>query len=225
MAGRFSLYQDLSVKENLQFYATVFGTDIHENYDLIEDIYSQIKPFENRLAGRLSGGMKQKLALSCAMIHRPKVLILDEPTTGVDAVSRKEFWDLLKKIQKEGITILVSTPYMDEAGQCDRVGLMQKGKLLTVSDPSKLRLNDGTVIYSFSSDGNVYDYLERIRKLDSSVSAWLFGDEIHVFLKEGKSKNRLEEEIREWKVPGLNWMPLDPGVEDYFMHLMTGQEK
>jgi len=136
MPGRFSLYMDLSVEENLSFYARVFGTTVEANYDLIRDVYEQIAPFKKRLAGKLSGGMKQKLALSCALIHRPDILILDEPTTGVDAVSRREFWDMLKKIQKEGITIVVSTPYMDEAEMCDRVALIQKGRLLEISDPS-----------------------------------------------------------------------------------------
>ena len=130
MPGRFSLYQDLSVEENLNFYATVFGTTVKENYDLISDIYSHIEPFKKRLAGKLSGGMKQKLALSCALIHKPKLLVLDEPTTGVDAVSRAEFWDMLEKLRTHNITIIVSTPYMDEAMRCDRVALIQNGKIL-----------------------------------------------------------------------------------------------
>ena len=138
MPGRFSLYQDLSVEENLHFFATVFGTTIEENYDLIRDIYYQIEPFKNRRAGKLSGGMKQKLALSCALIHKPKILILDEPTTGVDAVSRKEFWEMLKALQQKEITILVSTPYMDEASLCDRVALIQKGTILDVDSPSRI---------------------------------------------------------------------------------------
>ena len=135
MPGRFSLYPDLSVEENLSFFATIFNTSIEENYDLIKDIYVQIEPFKKRKAGKLSGGMKQKLALSCALIHRPSVLFLDEPTTGVDAVSRKEFWEMLKGLRKEGITILVSTPYMDEAGICDRVALIQNGKFLSINTP------------------------------------------------------------------------------------------
>src|SRR5690349_6472697 len=138
MPGRFSLYQDLTVEENLEFFATIFNTSIQENYDLIKDIYSQIEPFKTRRAGKLSGGMKQKLALSCALIHRPSVLFLDEPTTGVDAVSRKEFWDMLKKLKAEGITILVSTPYMDEASLCDRIALIQNGKLLSIDSPAKV---------------------------------------------------------------------------------------
>lgn len=128
MPGRFSLYQDLTVEENLTFFATVFNTTIAENYDLIKDIYQQIEPFKDRRAGKLSGGMKQKLALSCALIHRPSVLFLDEPTTGVDPVSRKEFWNMLKNLQKQNITIVVSTPYMDEASLCDRIALIQNGE-------------------------------------------------------------------------------------------------
>src|SRR5678809_1080796 len=138
MPGKFSLYQDLSVEENLNFFATIFNTSIEENYDLIKDIYVQIEPFKKRKAGKLSGGMKQKLALSCALIHRPSILFLDEPTTGVDAVSRKEFWEMLKRLKQQGITILVSTPYMDEAGLCDRVALMQAGKILSTGTPNEI---------------------------------------------------------------------------------------
>jgi len=138
MPGRFSLYTDLTVEENLQFYATIFGTTIRENYHLIEPIYRQIEPFRKRLAGRLSGGMKQKLALSCALIHKPRILILDEPTTGVDAVSRTEFWEMLEGLKREGITIIVSTPYMDEALRCDRIALMQQGKLMGIDTPAAI---------------------------------------------------------------------------------------
>jgi ABC-type multidrug transport system ATPase subunit len=138
MPGRFSLYQDLTVEENLQFFATIFNTTVQENYDLIKGIYIQIEPFKNRKAGKLSGGMKQKLALSCALIHRPVVLFLDEPTTGVDAVSRKEFWEMLQGLKQQGITILVSTPYMDEAALCDRVLLMQEGNTLSIGTPKEI---------------------------------------------------------------------------------------
>src|SRR6201994_2778139 len=138
MPGRFSLYQDLTIEENLQFFATVFGTTIKENYALIKDIYQQIEPFKDRRAGKLSGGMKQKLALCCALIHKPAVLFLDEPTTGVDVVSRKEFWDMLRRLKQEGITILVSTPYMDEANLCDRIALIQKGTILSIDTPAAI---------------------------------------------------------------------------------------
>ena len=156
MPGRFSLYQDLSVEENLTFFATIFGTSIHENYDLVKDIYSHIEPYKTRPAGKLSGGMKQKLALSCALIHKPRVLILDEPTTGVDAVSRKEFWQMLKDLQHKGITIIVSTPYMDEASLCDRVALIQKGTIMKINTPSTIVSQFGEPLWSIRSN-KMYD--------------------------------------------------------------------
>ena len=151
MPGRFSLYQDLSVEENLEFFAAVFNTSVEDNYELIKDIYVQLEPFKNRLAGKLSGGMKQKLALCCALIHRPEVLFLDEPTTGVDAVSRKEFWEMLHRMKQQGITILVSTPYMDEADQCDRVALMQTGEILTIDSPEAITNSYSGELYSMKS--------------------------------------------------------------------------
>src|SRR6187401_1187214 len=138
MPGKFSLYQDLTVQENLDFFATIFNTTIRENYELIRDIYSQIEPFKKRRAGKLSGGMKQKLALSCALIHKPTVLFLDEPTTGVDPVSRKEFWEMLKRLREQAITIIVSTPYMDEASLCDRIALIQNGNIMSLDKPQKI---------------------------------------------------------------------------------------
>ena len=138
MPGRFSLYQDLSVEENLEFFATVFHTLIQENYDLIKDIYQQIEPFKKRRAGALSGGMKQKLALSCSLIHKPDILFLDEPTTGVDPVSRKEFWQMLRNLRKQGITIIVSTPIMDEARQCDRIAFFNHGEVHGIDTPERI---------------------------------------------------------------------------------------
>src|SRR5215470_328405 len=158
MPGRFSLYQDLTVEENLSFFATVFGTSIEENYELIKDIYVQIEPFKKRRAGKLSGGMKQKLALSCALIHKPSVLFLDEPTTGVDAVSRKEFWEMLKRLKQQGITIVVSTPYMDEATLCDRIALIQLGKILSVDTPVNIIDAYPEKLYAIRSD-NIYRLL------------------------------------------------------------------
>lgn len=219
MPGRFSLYMDLSVEENLAFYARVFGTTVQENYDLIRDVYQQIEPFKKRLAGRLSGGMKQKLALSCALIHRPEVLILDEPTTGVDAVSRREFWDMLKKIQREGITIVVSTPYMDEAEMCDRVALIQKGAILDVSDPSHMGDTEQK-LFALRSDKGIYTYLERIRSLEGCQSAWLFGDELHVTLRSPQDASTMQNAIDHWKDPSILWTPIVPSIEDRFMNLM-----
>jgi ABC-2 type transport system ATP-binding protein len=220
MPGRFSLYMDLSVEENLAFYARVFGTTVEENYDLIRDVYEQIAPFKKRLAGKLSGGMKQKLALSCALIHRPEVLILDEPTTGVDAVSRREFWDMLKKIQKEGITIVVSTPYMDEAEMCDRVGLIQKGRLLEISDPALPYRGDGTALYSLKSQKGVYEYLEKIRSLDACKYAWLFGDQLHVTLQSERDADQVKSILEGWGDSSLEWLKIRPSIEDRFMGLI-----
>jgi ABC-2 type transport system ATP-binding protein len=220
MPGRFSLYMDLSVEENLAFYARVFGTTVEENYDLIRDVYEQIAPFKKRLAGKLSGGMKQKLALSCALIHRPEILILDEPTTGVDAVSRMEFWNMLKKIQKEGITIVVSTPYMDEAEMCDRVGLIQKGKLLEITDPSKPYNNDEALLFSLKSKGGVYTYLEQVRNMAACKHAWLFGDQLHVTLHGKADVEQVKSILDGWGDPSLEWKKITPSVEDRFMGLM-----
>jgi len=225
MPGRFSLYMDLSVEENLAFYATVFGTTVEENYDLIRDVYEQIAPFKKRLAGNLSGGMKQKLALSCALIHRPRILILDEPTTGVDAVSRQEFWEMLKKIQKEGITTVVSTPYMDEAEMCDRVGLIQKGRLLEISDPSQPYEVDGTALYSLRSSKGVYAYLEKIRSMEGCKHAWLFGDQLHVTLHSEGDVSRVKREMDSWGDSSLEWKKIRPSIEDRFMGLIEQESE
>lgn len=220
MPGRFSLYMDLSVEENLAFYARVFGTSVEENYELIREVYEQIAPFKKRLAGKLSGGMKQKLALSCALIHRPEILILDEPTTGVDAVSRREFWDMLRKIQKEGITIVVSTPYMDEAEMCDRVGLIQKGRLLEISDPSLDTGSDETALYSLRSQTGIYMYLQKIRSLEACKHAWLFGDQLHVSLQSEKDAEHVKSVVEGWGDPSLKWRKIKPSIEDRFMGLI-----
>lgn len=178
MPGKFSLYQDLTVEENLTFFATIFGTTIEENYDLIEDIYVQIEPFKNRRAGALSGGMKQKLALCCALIHAPKVLFLDEPTTGVDPVSRKEFWQMLKRLQQKGITILVSTPYMDEAALCDRIALIQNGKVLKIDAPQAITDKYEKVIYDIQSK-NTHGLIYDLKNYPSHYSVYAYGEFIH----------------------------------------------
>ena len=178
MPGKFSLYQDLTVEENLTFFATIFGTTIKENYDLIEDIYVQIEPFKNRRAGALSGGMKQKLALCCALIHAPKVLFLDEPTTGVDPVSRKEFWQMLKRLQQKGITILVSTPYMDEAALCDRIKKKKKGKVLKIDSPQAITSKYEKVIYDIQSK-NTHGLIHDLKNYPSHYSVYAFGEFIH----------------------------------------------
>ena len=178
MPGRFSLYQDLTVEENLNFFATIFGTTIAENYDLIKDIYVQIEPFKDRRAGKLSGGMKQKLALCCALIHKPKVLFLDEPTTGVDPVSRKEFWEMLKRLQQKDITILVSTPYMDEAELCDRIALITNGKILQINTPQEIIASFPKKIFKVRSS-NTYKLIEDLRVYPETHSAYPFGEYLH----------------------------------------------
>lgn len=178
MPGRFSLYQDLTVEENLTFFATVFGTTVEKNYDLIRDIYVQIEPFKKRLAGKLSGGMKQKLALCCALIHKPTVLFLDEPTTGVDPVSRNEFWEMLRHLKAKGITILVSTPYMDEAARCDRIALVQNGQILEIDTPRKIIENHSKTIYNVGAK-NTYQLILDLKAYPGMHSVYAFGQYVH----------------------------------------------
>lgn len=217
MPGRFSLYQDLTVAENLEFFATIFNTSIEENYDLIKDIYSQIEPFKNRRAGKLSGGMKQKLALSCALIHYPSVLFLDEPTTGVDAVSRKEFWEMLRRLKEKGITILVSTPYMDEASLCDRVALMQEGKLMSVNTPSGIVEQFGKPLLAVRS-GNMLQLLRDLKQCREVEDAYPFGEYHHAVMKKDFSQQELEACLKNH--PGVNIKAIQPDIEDCFMDLM-----
>jgi len=226
MPGRFSLYQDLSVEENLHFFATVFQTTIEENYDLIRDIYVQIEPFRKRRAGKLSGGMKQKLALCCAMIHRPEVLFLDEPTTGVDPVSRVEFWDMLDQLKAQGITILVSTPYMDEASRCDRIALMRDGQMLSVGTPSQIRSAYTRPLWAVRSAA-MYPLLKDLRAFPATWSCYAFGDTHHLALKEealkGGTEEQLKEELtaylKEHKHTDIFMEKIEPGIEDCFMAL------
>ncbi len=218
MPGKFSLYQDLTVEENLTFFATLFGTTIQENYHLIEDIYRQIEPFRDRMAGKLSGGMKQKLALCCALIHKPKVLFLDEPTTGVDPVSRKEFWDMLGRLKNDGITILVSTPYMDEAGRCDRIALIRNGKFLTVNSPEGITAEFPDRLYSVRSDrmhallGDLRDYTETIR-------AFSFGDSVHLSTSGEANVEELRKFLQDRKHNNITINAVQPSVEDCFMRI------
>lgn len=224
MAGRFSLYQDLTVGENLQFYATVFGTTVESGYELIREIYSHIEPFRNRRAGQLSGGMKQKLALSCALIHQPRILILDEPTTGVDAVSRQEFWEMLVSLRDRGISILVSTPYMDEAVICNRVALFQKGRILTVDKPSAIIASYGHDLMSVRS-GNLYSLMQDVRKLNGVRSASLFGQELHVSTEpNGPDPKQLTGILESMGHGPVSAGKIAPTIEDCFMELMSGQE-
>ena len=219
MPGRFSLYQDLTVEENLNFFATVFNTTIAENYELVRDIYVQIEPFKNRKAGKLSGGMKQKLALCCALIHRPEVLFLDEPTTGVDPVSRVEFWEMLDRLKKQGITILVSTPYMDEASRCDRIALMRSGRCLSVDTPAGIRASFGRQLWIVRSAA-MYKLLVDLRAFPGTYSCYAFGDAHHLTLKEdGGEMDALKQYLKGKGYTDVTIEPVMPSVEDCFMAL------
>jgi ABC-type multidrug transport system ATPase subunit len=222
MPGKFSLYQDLTVEENLHFFATIFKTTIQENYDLIKDIYTQIEPFKTRRAGKLSGGMKQKLALCCALIHKPTVLFLDEPTTGVDPVSRKEFWEMLKSLQKQSITIMVSTPYMDEANLCDRIAFIQTGKILSVDTPQNIIHNFSKKLFAVKGK-DMYKILLKLRGFDAIKTSYAFGDYHHITLKkddatESDIKNYLKSEL-----PGedVTVKIIQPTIEDSFMEYLN----
>lgn len=215
MPGRFSLYPDLTVEENLEFFATIFNTTIEENYSLIRDIYIQIEPFKKRRAGKLSGGMKQKLALSCALIHHPAVLFLDEPTTGVDAVSRKEFWEMLRHLKEKGITIIVSTPYMDEAILCDRIALMQNGEILSINTPESI-INDFKKPLYAVKNGNMLQLLNALKQEKEVLDVYPFGEYHHIVVDS-------ESDIESIKANYNNELVIHkvkPTIEDCFIDLM-----
>lgn len=219
MPGKFSLYQDLTIAENLTFFATIFGTTIEENYDLIEDIYVQIEPFKNRRAGALSGGMKQKLALCCALIHKPKVLFLDEPTTGVDPVSRKEFWEMLKRLKQKGITILVSTPYMDEASLCDRIALIQKGKVLKIDSPDAIVEAYEKTIYEIATN-QMHQLILDLKRFPSQYSVFAFGEFMHYIDKNDTFETEtLRTYLQEKGHQNISIQKATATIEDVFMDL------
>jgi ABC-2 type transport system ATP-binding protein len=221
MPGKFSLYQDLTVEENLNFFATIFGTSIRENYHLIRDIYLHLEPFRKRRAGALSGGMKQKLALSCALIHKPAVLLLDEPTTGVDSVSRREFWEMLHKLKAHGITILVSTSYMDEARQCDRVALIQGGRILQTEKPEAIISQFGRVLLAVSADA-AYPLLLDLQEYPDAESAFPFGDCVHFTSKtNAPDESKIFEYLRGKGHRNIQIRHTEAGIEDCFMRLMN----
>jgi ABC-2 type transport system ATP-binding protein len=219
MPGKFSLYQDLSVEENLNFFATIFNTTIRENYDLIKDIYAQIEPFKDRKAGKLSGGMKQKLALSCALIHRPSVLFLDEPTTGVDAVSRKEFWEMLKGLKRQDITILVSTPYMDEASLCDRVALLQNGRILSIDTPQGVIDSFSKSLWAVKST-RMLPLLKELQEKEYVDNVYPFGEFHHVVIKNRTDEEKLQELIKGRNNESAVAHKVKPDIEDCFIALM-----
>ncbi len=215
MPGRFSLYEDLAVEENLSFFASVFNTTIEENYHLVEDIYRQIEPFKNRRAGKLSGGMKQKLALCCAMIHKPEILFLDEPTTGVDPVSRKEFWEMLRRLKNQGITIIVSTPYMDEASMCDRIALINNGSFLKIDTPQNIVNQYDKTLYSVPADKSrrIAD-MAAINAAEGVRSCYAFGDQIHIVLDSEDAVSTLKSTLNVSDITRIT-----PTIEDCFMEL------
>jgi len=226
MPGKFSLYMDLTVEENLNFFATLFNTSIEENYHLIKDIYQQIEPFKDRKAGALSGGMKQKLALSCALIHKPRVLFLDEPTTGVDPVSRKEFWEMLRRLKEQEITILVSTPYMDEASLCDRIALINKGEFISIDTPQNIIAGFTDPLYSIEGD-DMYQMLLALRKNPIVKTCFAFGDTLHVTMNDaicGDGKFSIPmAEIENYLVQhgfhNVTIKKIKPNIEDCYMNL------
>ncbi|PKP20856.1 MAG: ATPase [Bacteroidetes bacterium HGW-Bacteroidetes-21] len=217
MPGRFSLYQDLTVEENLNFFATIFGTTIKENYSLIRDIYVQLEPFKDRRAGKLSGGMKQKLALCCALIHRPEILILDEPTTGVDAVSRREFWELLKSYKNEGITTFVSTPYMDEAGLCERIALIQDGHIMDTDSPDEIIRRFPLPLYTVKASP-MTEVLHALRSFGQAPQVWIFGQEIHFVASEHDiSEDKIRQYLTDKNLKVDKVEIITPGIEDCFL--------
>jgi ABC-2 type transport system ATP-binding protein len=217
MPGKFSLYQDLTIEENLTFFATIFGTTIEKNYDLIKGIYVQIEPFKKRRAGALSGGMKQKLALCCALIHRPKVLFLDEPTTGVDAVSRKEFWEMLDLIKAQGITILVSTPYMDEASRCDRVALMDKGQILDIDTVEGIIAKFDRPLFSVQTD-EMFDLLKALRAWEATHTCFAFGESHHLTMQnETTAEAQILAYLESKNFKNILIKRIKPTIEDCFM--------
>lgn len=225
MPGRFSLYQDLTVEENIRFFASVFGTTLEENYDLVKPIYSQLEPFKNRLAGDLSGGMKQKLALSCALIHKPRLLLLDEPTTGVDAVSRQEFWEMLESLKKGGITMIVSTPYMDEARLCDQVALMQEGKILQIDTPANIVKSFEKLLFGIKSSRK-YKLLRVLHNYEWTHSAHPFGEYIHYTDKRNDpDPASLLEYLSKQGLTDAEIKPVRPNIEDSFMELMNRESE
>ena len=222
MPGKFSLYQDLSVKENLNFFATVFNTTVAQNYDLVKEIYVQLEPFKNRRAGKLSGGMKQKLALCCALIHRPTVLFLDEPTTGVDAVSRKEFWEMLKGLKQQGITILASTPYMDEATLCERIALIQNGSIMSIDTPDEIIKQFPEKLFAVRAD-NMSRLLNVLRSNNQIKSCFSFGDFHHITFQNGNehSQNELIQILQVANFQDIEIKHITPSIEDCFINLMN----
>lgn len=222
MPGKFSLYQDLTIEENLEFFASIFNTTIAENYHLIKDIYIQIEPFKDRRAGKLSGGMKQKLALCCALIHQPKVLFLDEPTTGVDPVSRKEFWEMLQRLKKQGITIIVATPYMNEAALCDRIALMQNGKILSIETPENISNSYPDLLFELKA-GRTADVLRALEAFDQKKNVYAYGEFVHLTIDQNENfhPSTIEDYLIKEGFENIEINPVKASIEDSFIRILS----
>lgn len=223
MPERFSLYPDLTVDENLHFFASLFGVKVRDHFDLIAPIFSQLARFPDRRAGALSGGMKQKLALSCALIHRPRILLLDEPTTGVDAVSRSELWGMLATLREKGITILVSTSYMDEAARCDRIALLHRGRILGIDTPTRLTARLGDPLYAASA-GKMYPLLLALRGMPGVKDCYTFGATLHVVADEGFDPDGTEAALRRQGLADVRIRPVKATIEDLFIKLAQHED-
>lgn len=223
MPGKFSLYPDLTIEENMDFFATLFGVTVEQNYDLVAPIYKQIEPFKKRRAGRLSGGMKQKLALSCALIHKPSVLFLDEPTTGVDAVSRSEFWDMLFNLREQGLSILVSTPYMDEASRCDRIALVNNGRVLDIDTPQGMVDKYDKHLYGIKAS-DMYELLKTLREESSIASCYTAGEYHHAVAGNGFDAAALKQRLITAGFCNVDIKQLAPDIEDVFIHLLSNEQ-
>ncbi len=223
MPGKFSLYPDLTIEENMEFFATLFGVTVEQNYDLVAPIYKQIEPFKKRRAGRLSGGMKQKLALSCALIHKPSVLFLDEPTTGVDAVSRNEFWDMLHNLREQGLSILVSTPYMDEASRCDRIALCNTGHILDIDSPQRMVEKFDGKLYGIKAH-DMYDLLKALRNEDDIANCYTAGEYHHLLAKSGFDPDNLKQNLIAQGHSDVEIKSIIPDIEDVFIRLLSNEQ-
>lgn len=218
MPERFSLYQDMTVMENLRFFASLFGVRIDDGYDLIAPVFRQLEKFPDRMAGKLSGGMKQKLALSCALIHRPEILLLDEPTTGVDAVSRSEFWDMLGGLHTQDITILVSTSYMDEATRCGRIAIIDKGHILSVGAPKALAAGLDENLYNAVA-ADMFRLLAALRAMPEVVDCYTFGATLHVVGTDHFNPSEIERRLRGVGIADARVYPTVGNIEDLFIKL------
>ncbi|MDE5800620.1 MAG: ABC transporter ATP-binding protein [Paramuribaculum sp.] len=223
MPERFSLYKDLSVQENLKFFAALFGVSVKKNFDLIAPIFRQLERFPDRKAGALSGGMKQKLALSCALIHRPEILLLDEPTTGVDAVSRSEFWDILQSLKNQGITILVSTSYMDEANLCERIAMIDRGRILGTDTPARLVARLGERLFAARAD-NMFRLLEELRRLPQVKECYTFGANLHAVVSDDFDPQQAARMMEHCGLKGVSITPAEGTIEDLFIKLTANEQ-